>query len=271
MIDSELIRRVAQATRTKETRQREVLKKNQHSFAHTVSMYQNAAGLRGYWPLSGSDSTGAATDFGNLAHHLAYNGNPTYNYDGLLPYVDLDGTGDYLAHGDHADFDIAGTETTIANSKRGLSLYGVFYVGSLAANQLAIGKSTTAPATSQYDVLLLATGFFRWRVSNGAAFVSVTSTLTVSIGNWYILQCRYIPSTSLQITVLSSITTQTDQQLAGVPAAIPNSAAQFTIGAGSGGVIPMTGRASHCAIAAMQHDDAFQKTLREQTRAMVGI
>ncbi|NJO31403.1 MAG: hypothetical protein HC874_30490 [Richelia sp. SL_2_1] len=70
-------------------------------------------------------STGNVYDLSGQGRTLTYNGNPTFNYTGLVPYVSLDGTGDFLSRADETDLDILGTETIYNSAVRGLTLGGV--------------------------------------------------------------------------------------------------------------------------------------------------
>ena len=76
-------------------------------------------------------SGGTWHDISGHGNHLTYNGNPTFNYDSLAPYWDLDGAGDYFSITDAAsgnDFDVHGTESYVAAAARGLTLGGWFHV-----------------------------------------------------------------------------------------------------------------------------------------------
>ena len=75
-----------------------------------VSRYQTLPGLFGVWPFSSVQrSTGNVADFGGQQRTWTYNGNPTFNlYNNLVPYAELDGTGDFFSRADETDLDILG-------------------------------------------------------------------------------------------------------------------------------------------------------------------
>ena len=54
------------------------------------SMYQALTGLRGFWPMSALASGGNAFDLSANVRTLTYNGNPTYDFDSLAPYIRFD-------------------------------------------------------------------------------------------------------------------------------------------------------------------------------------
>lgn len=267
-MSGDLVRKVVEASREKETRTRETLKRNQHAFAHAVSMFQGAPGLRGFWPMSGFDSTGDATDFGGLVHPMQYTGNPTYGYTGVMPYIDLDGTGDYLTVADHADFDILGTETYVASAFRGLTMVGWFNLDAVAASQALIAKSDSVAANSSYHLYMRnTTPSLRFQVSNGAAFSTVDMTVVTPATTFLFCAARYTPST--EIKVWQNLDTATNTTA--IPAAIANSARALTIGAFDGGASLLAGTASFVAVYAMALSDAIITTLYQQTRRGFGV
>ena len=88
-------------------------------------------GLVGVWPMSSIQrSTGLAYDLSSQARHLTYNGNPVFGQfinpvGGLaIPYLDFDGTGDFLSRADETDLDILGTETIFSAGTRGITFGG---------------------------------------------------------------------------------------------------------------------------------------------------
>lgn len=268
-MNQELIRKVAQATRTKETRQRETLKKNQHAWAHADSMANNLPGKRGIWTMAGFDNAGNATDTSGLAHHMQYNGNPTYNYDGLIPYIDLDGTGDFLSVADHADYDIIGTESYVAPGVRGLTLGGWFWADSVATPRGLFTKGTSVAATSSYELWLENAGTpdLVLRVSTGAAYITVILADVFVANEWAFCVGRYDPSAELKVWHNEEI----DTQLVAVPASINNSAQALVIGAFAASVLPLDGRASHAWICAEMLSDDTISALYQQSRAAYGV
>ena len=245
----------------------------EHGFAWTTacSAFLALPGLRGFWTLGSIDSAGLAYDQSGQGRALSYNGNPTYNYDGLAPYIDLDGTGDYLSRADEAGLDILGTETYVAAAVRGLTLGGWFYTSTTAATQFLCGKSTGAAAGSSYQLYWLNVGaavYAAFAVSNGAAFTTVTDA-TASVGStWHFVVGRYDPSTTVDVYLDNRKTTVA----VAVPAAIANTAAQFTIGSlSAGGGSLLTGRASMCFLCTAMLSDAMIACLFHKTKTLYGV
>src|SRR3990172_4789567 len=91
---------------------------------NVLASYMALPGLVGFWPMSSIQrSTGNAYDLSGQGRTLTYNGNPAYTYyNGLVPYIDLDGTGDYLSRSDETDLDITGAETIYTTGAAGLTI-----------------------------------------------------------------------------------------------------------------------------------------------------
>jgi hypothetical protein len=235
------------------------------------SLYLSLPGLRGFWPMSSVDESGTALDLSGQGRALAYNGNPTYNVDDLAPYIDLDGTGDYLSRPDEAGLDILGTETIYASGVRGLTMGGWFYADALTAIMFSMGKGTLAGvAADSYFIRWrgdVAGDPFRGTVSDGLAYVGATSTVTTVINTWYLAILRYVPSTSVDMFV-SNVKTST---VAAVPAALNNTAAPLTIGANATPGQYLDGRASMCFLCATALSDSIISAIYHQTRSLYGV
>lgn len=234
------------------------------------SVFQALPGLRGFWPMSGFDSGGDATDLGGLAHHLTYNGSPTYNYSGLAPYIDMvPGTADYLSHLDHADFDILGTETYIAGVAQGLTVGGWFWTDDNTITQGLFTKGNAAAATSSYELYLNNAGTpdLIFRVSTGAAYITSTLVSVFTQSAWSFCVGRFIPSTEVKVWFNSTPAIQ----LIGVPAALPNTAQPLIVGAFATPILHLDGRASMCFLCAAALPDSTILSIFEQTKPMYGV
>lgn len=241
----------------------EILKINEHSWAHAIAMHQNLPGLRGFWPMSGFDSAGNATDFGNLGHHMQFNGDPDYDYDTLMSYLDLDGVGDYLSVADHADFDIIGNEAYIASSKRGLTI-GCWIKGGTTGTEFLLAKDN-AGAQRSY-ALRLNNARLPTFVVYGAT-VGIVSAGIITATEWHHIVGRYIPSTSVTVFVDGVGT----QSVATIPATLTNSTAALTIGASDAPGSYYTGYKSMSFVCAMLLSNAQIVALYQQTRAAAGV
>lgn len=229
--------------------------------------FQHLSALRGFWPLGSADENGDAYDLSEQDRVLSYNGNPTYNFDNLAPYIDLDGTGDFLSRADEAGLDILGTETTIASAIRGLTIGGWFWTDGLGAAQFLIAKWNAATNNRSYSLFNSAANRFEFNVSvDGTAVVTVTDTIDLTANNWFFVVGRFDPSTSLDIFVNGRET----NNVAAIPASIFNSNADLQIGAAQG-VSLLDGRASFNFLCAAQLSDAIISALFQQSRSLFGV
>jgi len=225
----------------------------------SIAAIECLTGLRGLWPTSTFNEAGNAYDLSEQNRILTYNGNPTYSYDGLAPYLALDGTGDYLSRADEVGLDILGTETYVATAERGLSMGIWVYPTAIGALQAIIGKWDAGGNQRSYLIDLTAGNVFRAHVSaNGIADTLIASTVTVAANNWYFVEMTYDPSARLAINVNGTIT----PNVAAIPAAIFNSNAQLNIGAqDNGGANLLTGKVSMAFLCAALHTDPMTQSV----------
>jgi hypothetical protein len=235
------------------------------AWSHAVSMHRALPGLRGFWPMSGFDGSGMATDMGSLGHHLAYNGNPYYGYSNLVPYVHFDGVGDYLEHLDHADFDITGTESFVPAAQQGLSVGGWFYFDGLGNLEAMMSKYGLAIADESWRLTKVPTDVARFVVSDGAATTVVTSTTTLSAATWYFMAGVFSNSANTISVWLDNV-----YWSAAFNNTINNSTVAFRIGMQADGNNPFVGRASLCWVCATALSDAIVKMIYHWTRSMFG-
>jgi hypothetical protein len=226
--------------------------------------------LRGAWAGS-VDSGGDWYDISGHGHHLTYNGNPTFNYDGLIGYWDYDGTGDYHSRLDEADLDITGLETYVAAAARGLTMGGYFYIDAFPAAlnyDYLIGKWGAGNETYLLCIYNGPPAFVLFIVRNTALGINVSvATTLVTTGQWYSFIGRYIPSTEIALFVNGIKYTN----LVNVPVSLPNTAANFVIGADSAGTGNLfDGRASHCFLCAAALSDAQINVLYQMSKRLFG-
>lgn len=236
-----------------------------------ISPFLDLPGLVGFWPMSSVQrSTGNAYDLSGQGRTLTYNGNPTYNiYNSIIPYIDLDGTGDFLSRPDETDLDILGTETIYASGVRGLTLGGWYWFddNTPAAVEYMISKFggggqrsfALTRRTDQVARMLLST--------DGTALVQVDSTVALDDGAWYFYVGRFEPSTELAVFVNGVKTTNATA----IPASIFNSTASFEIGAQGGGGSLQNGRSSLDFLCANNLPDALINSLFQSTRGAFGV
>lgn len=228
-------------------------------------------GLVGFWPMSSVQrSTGNVYDLSNQGRMLTYNGNPTYNVYDLTPYIDLDGTGDYLSRADETDLDIQGTETIFASAVRGLTLGGWFWFDNApgASSEICMSKFSASAGNYSYFVRRLPSaqgGFANFLISdNGSVLTEVSGTSIPTAGSWWWIVGRFDPGVELAVWLNGSKWTNTTS----IPASIYNGNAAFVIGGRDGGTLLLDGRASLCFLCAAALKDNLINYLYRRSRAL---
>jgi hypothetical protein len=235
------------------------------------SMFQALPGLRGFWPMS-SIGAGTALDLSGNARTLTYNGNPTYNFDSLAPYIRFDGAGDYLSRADEAGLDILGTETYIAALHRGLTLGGWFRPEDDANTVQIMGKWYTAGQKS-YALRLrgaVAGDPVSFYISDdGTNSDSANSTAGYSTNEWQFFAGRF--NDALAGAELAVWINDTMTPAATARASIFSGTDNFAIGGAADGTLLYTGRASMCFLCAAALADATVWAIYQHTRALFGV
>lgn len=242
--------------------------KTQEATGDVDSFILSLPGLRGYWPMSAIDASGNALDISGNGRTLTYNGNPTYSVDGFVPYIDLDGTGDYLSRADEAGLDILGTESFIASGIRGLTFGGWFKFDNStpAANEFMIGKGRLGFISS--------TSYFIYRRTSDdkvvclicdGSFTGVGSD-PVTATDWFFCAARFDPSTELAIFIDNDKNTNTTA----IPASIQNTSVEFCVGDDTTGD-NLPGRASRCFLAAAAWPDSIIDAIFQRSRQEYGV
>lgn len=229
-------------------------------------------GLRGFWPTSSINNVGNAYDLSGQGNTMSYNGNPTYNFAGLAPYIDLDGTGDYLSRADGgagAWADILGTETFVAVAARGLTLGGWFQSHEDATNGLICkGQNVGDNATDQYLLTQEAGLEVRFKISSGAAAAQIqTVGDQFPLNAWHFVVGAFDPGVAAHVYV--------DNVLTSVGTAIGvlnDTNYEVDIGAyNNGGAGHLDGYASLCFLCTALLSPAIIGSLYHQTRAAFGV
>lgn len=242
-----------------------------YHYQYAISLFQNIPGLVGFWPMSSvQTSTGNVYDLSGQARTLTYNGNPTFNvYNSVAPYIDLDGTGDFLSRADEADLDITGAETINAASVRGLTVGGWFWWDVAGAEESVISKYTTTGNQRGFILEKSSSDFPKFVVSvDGAATTSATSTAAVATGGWYFLVGRFTPSTELAVFQNNTKYTNTTS----IPASVfVNTAPLLVGGINAGALLLLNGRSSLCYLSNQALPDAFITSLYNSTKSMFSV
>lgn len=231
-------------------------------------------GIRSIWPMSGTrydGSTRYITDVMNQ-FHLTNNNNSLVSLDGIAPYVDFNGTNQYLSYADNAHFDILATEPDINSSSinpPGLTMGGWFWADALATSSLMSKYESTSQLS--YLMRIGATGTLTFQISNTGSDSSGTSTLNVTsafaVSAWRFVVCRFKPSTELAVFVNGTKSINT----ASIQPSIFNSTATFRIGAELGASRFLNGRAALCFLCASALNDRLIFSLYHQSRALFRV
>lgn len=236
-----------------------------------ISPYLQLPGLVGFWPVSSIDlSSSQIVDLSGQGRVLSQNGNPLKNYTTAgVPYITLDGGGDYVARADEADLDVLGTESDYATAIRGLTIGCWVNPTSLAALAGIWGKWS---ATGNQRSYMLhnptgGAGNLRFAVSvDGAASTSVDHTTAATTGAWHFIVGRFDPSTSLDIYQNGVWVSNTTS----IPASIFASTAALQGGAYEAANL-LTGSITQMFICATYLSDAIVSNIFESTRAGFGV
>lgn len=209
------------------------------ALGNAASLFMHLPAVRAYWPMSASTLTGGASivDIINRLN-LVMTNTPTHEIDGLAPMVRfLSTSSQYAAYPDNVNFDILGTEASIASTMRGMTIGGWWRVNSLNANQSLFGKYYTTGNLRAYRAYTstAGTGDLNFSVSTDG-INDVTVTLTganaggMAIGQWRFVACRFKPSNELKLWNNSTTAEYSNTLAAGVPASIFNSSEPFELG-----------------------------------------
>ena len=213
--------------------------------------------------MSAFESGGNAFDQSGNGRTLTYNGNPTYNYDDLVPYLDFDGTGDWMSRATEAGLDITGLESYVAPARRGLSL-GLWFRPDEIRKRPLITKF--AGANFSYALYMDLAGTMTFQTSpNGVAWTTVTSTNTYSTTAWNHAVGWFDPGAQIGVH-LNGVTTPAVT----ADASIFSGNAPLNLGAfdnwAPGAVYD--GRMSMAFLCASLLSDTIIRSLFHQTRAM---
>lgn len=171
------------------------------TFGELLGEYLSLSGLIGFWPLSAIDrSSGDAVDIGQ-GKTLTYTGNPTYNLlSEVVPYIDLDGTGDWLSRADEVDFDIIGSEAQYAAALRGLTMGAWINLDSIVGDQDVMGKWNVTGNLRQYKLYANA-GVITLGISSNGTAEALYAGGSVVAGTWSFVCGRWSPSVTGDIFV----------------------------------------------------------------------
>lgn len=169
---------------------------------NVLASYMALPGLVGFWPMSSVQrSTGNAYDLSGQGRTLTRAGNPAYSYfNGLVPYIDLDGTGDYLSRADETDLDIVGDGESGVFTNPGAAGFTIgLWVNADSVSGTQFLASKDDDAAQRTFAFYLASGVPTSFVFNTAVSFNSASGGSVTAGTWTHLVMRFVPSTELTI------------------------------------------------------------------------
>jgi hypothetical protein len=239
------------------------------SLAKATSTHMGLAALRAFWPMSSVDYTAAnqGRDIAGSGYHLTNSNISIFGYDNIVPYVEFNGTNQWLykLDGGAANWaDIIGTEAYVGQP--GLTFGGWFYFDAIdAAAEYVMAKEQNGAGGSYVLYRTAGAATMNFHV-NFAVGNSVTSSNSVTQGQWNHIVGRFVPSTTDDIYVNGTKTSA-----AHAVAAIADTAYALTVGADSAGNVPLDGKASLCFLCAAALSDALIWNLYEQTKTMYGL
>lgn len=238
-----------------------------YAWADCIAAYSMMLGLRGLWPMSTVFTSANAIDHSHNARTLTANGTPVYRSTGITQYADYDGANDWHARADEAAMDILGNEAYIGGGQRGMTVGGWFRFGILGSVDTLIAKSN---GVAQQSFLLVKSALnvitMNIYAAGGGGGAVTVGAGTVLADTWYFFAGRFNPS--IELALFTDGVKETNA--AGLPATIFNSTADFTIGAMSGGINKLAGRAALCFYSAARLSDTEILSLYHISRPLFG-
>lgn len=196
---------------------------DQFSLTHK-DLFIRLPGLRGYWPMSAVNSTGAAIDHSNASVSLIRQGSPTYNFDGNA-FVQLGVANDYLKE-PTSIISITGTEAWIASGLRGMTVGGWFWVDSTPGIVSGLISKDAPDPERGFALSWDATNAPGMSMSgNGSTIVGVSYSV-LPLNTWNFIVGRFTPSAELALLVNGNKVTNTTS----IPASINVSTQDFEVG-----------------------------------------
>lgn len=248
-------------------------------WGNIASSYLMLPALRGLWINSVSpnvllSASAGLMDISGGNNRIGSANTPMYDFENLIPYVELDGSSQYFALTDatsNNSFDILGTEAYIGTPGLTFGMWTKIDAIDPTNQNTIMAKFETTGNQRSYMLYMAGGGandFYSFNISNtGADGFTVNSSVTVTPATqWYLVIGRFVPSTSLDIYVNGTKDTNTTS----IPASIFNSSANFTIGAINTPARYFDGKLSTGFVCAAALSDSIISALFEQTRIPFG-
>lgn len=211
--------------------------------------------LRAFWPMSVVDSDGNPVDITGNGQHMIRQGNPTYAMHSPIPYIAMDGTGDYLRRTTEPQLEI--NANTFSGGLAVCMFGGWFWVNNATAEYTLMAKDDRAGQRS-----------FRLYRTTGSLLGATIGTSggaegTATSGTWFFAALTLFGSglrSFLNGTFSSQVT----------PLSITTTTAPFTIGGDGAGTQLLPGRAALCFLCNASNDAALIDVY-DNTRDYFGV
>ena len=248
------------------------------AWGQVISNYLMLPALRGFWPCSANNTAGGTINLCDIANGYSpamgavIGALPIFSSIGLIPYIELlRANGDYFVYVDDPQFDILGTEAYI--SSKGCTFGFWAYPYTLGNPFVEFAKYQRAVIAQQSYAAYIGAGNSQViSFGNGVAVTSAASVSAVQTDTWQFVAGRFIPATSVDVYLNTSISVLEKTTVATGNVAIVNSAATLNIGSFSN-VPPQDffdGRLSLIFITASALTDAQIYSLYHQSRPLFG-
>lgn len=183
--------------------------------------------LRGVWLMSSCEPGGNVEDQSGQARELTANGSPQFGEDAFLPYVDLNGSTQYLSRADETALDIQGDEGEVLDAHKGLTIGAVCYFDNEASHvEAVVTKGFASASNSAYWLDRRWDGMARFLVGDGSFWQYAQSTSAVGAEEWVSLIGRFNPSDEVALFVNDTKYTDT----VGIPLTLLDVSSDFTVG-----------------------------------------
>jgi hypothetical protein len=234
----------------------------QFAAGNIASMFQMLHELRGFWPFSSINESGAILDLSGQGRTLTNTNTGRSQDAAFVAAGSFNGASSRCDRADEAGLDVTGN----------LTIGAWMYPTSFGTNVQPISKDGAAGQFS-YHIQRLAGNAYQFQVSSdggGGGLKSIDSAGTYSSQGWHFVVGRFITSTEIAIYVNGVKTSSA----VGVPASIFNSNSAFSIGSWPNGGAPQRfwpGYMSLAFVCAAGLKDALIQNLYQQSRAAFGV
>jgi hypothetical protein len=223
-----------------------------------MSSYLGLPGLRGFWPMSGLNTSGDIIDFSGHGLDLSLNGDPDVNL-----------FGDYYSRADEALLDITGTDTGVNSAIQGLTLGCWFYTTDItpATIEFFFSKWKGVNTFRSYLLDVQTSGLLLFGISDDGISATTVTIADAQDATWHFLAGRFVPSTSIDIYLDKSKATNTTS----IPASIYAGIAPLTIGANATPDRYFAGRIALPFLCAAALSDEVVRHLYQVSRGLFGV